>query len=262
MTQTETAPTMQAPFLLEGTHTLVTGGSRGLGRAITLAISQARGAVTIVARSADQAKACAAEVEDLGGTAHVVVADVGDLSAVEALIDEVETAGPLDGVVHAAGIQLRKPAVDVTPEEFLKIQSVNLHAPYFLSTAIARRQIESGCAGSHVFIGSLNSSIGLPNISPYVVSKTGLVGMARVFSTEWAQYGIRANVIGPGYFATEMTENLLRNPSDHDRIMARIPMRKLGEPSAIGNASVYLLSPASTYVSGTLLNVDGGWLAS
>ncbi|MBK0418094.1 SDR family oxidoreductase [Leucobacter sp. CSA1] len=249
-------------FDLGGAHIVVTGGSRGLGRAVSLAIARAGGAVTIIARNAEQARDAALEIEQAGGIARVRAADVGEIGALDALVGEISEAAPIDGVVHAAGIQLRKPAVEIAPDEFLRVQNVNLHAPYFLSTAVARRQIDSESPGSHVFIGSLNSSIGLPGISPYVVSKTGLVGMARAFSTEWARHGIRANVIGPGYFATEMTEGLLANRADHDRIMGRIPMRRLGDPSDIGNACVYLLSTASQYVSGTLLNVDGGWLAS
>ena len=249
-------------FSLAGRHVVVTGGSRGLGLAISEAAARAGATVTIIARNADQASTAAAAIGETGGTARAHGADVSDLGAIEALVDKLSAAAPIDGVVHAAGVQLRKPAVDVTVDEFLSVQAVNLHAPYFLSTAIARRQIGEQRTGSHVFIGSLNSSIGLPGISPYVVSKTGLVGMARAFSTEWSVHGIRANVVGPGYFATEMTEALLANPADNARIMGRIPMRRLGDASDVGNACVYLLADSSRYVSGTLMNVDGGWLAS
>ncbi|MBL3699365.1 SDR family NAD(P)-dependent oxidoreductase [Leucobacter luti] len=251
-----------SPFALTGTHTVVTGGSRGLGRGIAHGIAAAGGAVTIVARSAEQAAATAAEIAANGGTAQVRAADIGALDELDSLIADIAAGDPIDGIVHAAGIQLRKPAMEVSPAELLRVLNVNLHAPYLLSAAVARHQTAAERAGSHVFIGSLNSSIGLPGISPYVVAKTGLVGMARAFSTEWSAAGIRANVVAPGYFATEMTEGLLANPADHDRIMARIPMRQLGDPADIGNACVYLLSPAARYVSGTLLNVDGGWLAS
>lgn len=250
------------PFDLTGTHTVVTGGSRGLGRAISLAVASAGGHVSIIARSADQAASTATEVEQAGGSATAFPADVGELETLDEVVARLSEIAPITGVVHAAGIQLRKPAIDVSPVEFARIQAVNLHAPYFLSTAIARRQIEEESAGSHVFIGSLNSSIGLPNISPYVVAKTGLVGMARAFSAEWSRHGIRANVVGPGYFDTEMTRDLLANQADHDRIMGRIPMRALGDAGDVGNACVYLLADASSYVSGNLLNVDGGWLAA
>lgn len=252
----------QSPFALHNKHIVVTGGSRGLGRAAAEAITAAGGSVTIVARNAAQASDTAAEILAAGGNASSIAADIGELGNIEDLVDRIEEIAPIDGIVHAAGIQLRKAAIDVSADELLHVLNTNLHAPYLLSSAIARKQIAAGRTGSHVFIGSLNSSIGLPGISPYVVAKTGLVGMARAFSTEWSQRRIRANVVAPGYFATEMTDALLANQADHDRIMSRIPMRELGHPQDIGNACVYLLSPAASYVSGTLLNVDGGWLAS
>jgi 2-deoxy-D-gluconate 3-dehydrogenase len=254
--------TTQNPFTLTGRHVVVTGGSRGLGRAIADAVSRAGGRVTLIARNEAEVTSAAQAINDSGGTAVPFVADVADLGSIERIVDAIGATAPIDGVVHAAGVQLRKPAVEVTADEFLRVQAVNLHAPYLLSTAVTRRQLADSRRGSHVFIGSLNSSIGLPNISPYVVSKTAMVGMARAFSTEWSAHGIRANVVGPGYFATEMTQGLLANPTDRDRIMARIPMRELGAPEDVGNACVYLLSDASRYVTGTLLNVDGGWLAS
>lgn len=249
-------------FGLAGRHVVVTGGSRGLGRGIAEAIAAAGGTVSIVARTAEQAEAAAASIVASGGSAHAVPADVADLAGLDALAAAIAETAPIDGVVHAAGVQLRKPAVDVEPEEFVRLQTINLHAPYFLSTAIARRQIAEGRPGSHVFIGSLSSTIGLPNLSPYVVAKTGLVGMARAFSAEWARHGIRSNTVGPGYFATEMTEGLLADPAALSRIEGRIPMGALGEPGDVGNACVFLLADASRYVSGVLLNVDGGWLAA
>jgi 2-deoxy-D-gluconate 3-dehydrogenase len=113
-----------------------------------------------------------------------------------------------------------------------------------------------------VFIGSLNSSIGLPRNVPYVASKTGLLGVSRALSTEWSGRGIRANAVGPGYYRTALTETLLNNPADHDRIMARIPMKRFGLPEELGGTIAFLLSDASSYVSGQILNVDGGWLGS
>jgi 2-deoxy-D-gluconate 3-dehydrogenase len=250
-------------FSLNGHHVLITGGGRGLGKAIAAAVSGAGAHVTLVARGTEQLVSAAHELRKDGASVDTISADIGDLAVLDDLIAHAWTRfGPLTGVVHAAGIQLRKPAVEVGVEEFLRVQNVNLHAPYFLSTAIARRQLDNQSSGSHVFIGSLNSSIGLPRISPYVVSKTGLVGVARAFSTEWASQGIRSNVIAPGYFSTEMTEQLLASPADRDRILGRIPAGELGQGADVGNACVYFLSDASRYTTGTLHNVDGGWLSA
>lgn len=254
---------MTNPFGLSGKHVVVTGGGRGLGKAIAEAASTAGAHVTLVARSADQLEGTATELREAGAHVDILPADIGDLESADELVGNVwDEFGPIHGFVHAAGIQLRKPAVDITVAEFLQVQTVNLHAPYFLSAATAKRQLAAELAGSHVFIGSLNSSIGLPRISPYVVSKTGLLGVSRAFSTEWAARGIRSNVIAPGYFATEMTEGLLASPADRDRILSRIPAGALGAGADVGNASVYLLSDASRYTTGTLLNIDGGWLSA
>ena len=255
-------PDMPPSFDLAGHHIAVTGGGRGLGRAIALAISAAGAHVTVIARTTDQLESTAEAIKSAGHSCAVTAADLTRLDRVEGIVDDLWESGPISGIVHAAGVQLRKKAVDVTPEDWRFVQSLNVDAPYFLSTSIARRQIQAELPGSHVFIGSLNSSIGLANISPYVASKTALVGVARALSTEWAAHGLRANVIGPGYFHTEMTQGLLADPAQEQRILGRIPAGHLGDPADIGATAVFLLADASRYLTGQLINVDGGWLAS
>lgn len=248
-------------FGLAGRHIVVTGGGRGIGRAIALSVAASGARVTVVARSAAQLNETRELIDAAGGLGDVVAHDLSNLQSLDGLAQQVWDASPVDGVVHAAGIQLRKPAVEVTVEDWRRIQTLNVDAAYFLSTALARRQLGQRPA-SHVFIGSLNSSIGLPNISPYVASKSAMVGVARALSTEWAAHGLRANVIGPGYFRTEMTEELFRQPEHAARILSRIPAGQLGDPADIGSTAVFLLSDASRYLTGQLINVDGGWLAS
>lgn len=249
-------------FDLSGRHVVVTGGGRGIGRAVAVAAAAAGAAVTVLARSAEQLEDTAATITQSGGTCHPLAADLSRLEQLDELAAQCWNAAPVDGVVHAAGVQLRKPAVDVSVEDWRYVQTLNLDAPYFLSTALGRRQLAAGRTGSHVFVGSLNSSIGLPHISPYVASKTALVGVARALSTEWAHAGLRSNVIGPGYFRTEMTEGLLADAAQEQRILGRIPAGHLGDPADIGAAAVFLLSDAARYLTGQLINVDGGWLAS
>ena len=249
-------------FRLDGKHVLVTGGGRGLGQAIALSASRCGAAITIIARSEDQLRSTAALCAAAGGTCSIQIADLSQPQDIQGLVDRILESGPIDGVIHAAGIQIRKEAIAVTVEDWRRLQAVNMDAPFFLSTAVARHQLESGRPGSHLFIGSLTSSIGLPRVAPYAASKTALLGMARVMSTEWASRGIRANVIGPGYFETELTKDLLADPQNSARIMSRIPMGALGLPRDVGALAVFLLSDASRYITGQLLNVDGGWLAS
>ncbi|MGO1654480.1 MAG: SDR family NAD(P)-dependent oxidoreductase [Brevibacterium yomogidense] len=249
-------------FSLKGRHILVTGAGRGLGQSMALTAAAFGAQVTAVARSADQLQTTADAAVDLPGSVRSVPADVSDLAGLEGLAEDAYAHAPVYGVIHAAGVQRRLDAVDVTPELWREVLTLNLDAPFFLSQAIAKRQIAAATPGSHIFIGSLNSSIGLPRNVPYVASKTGLLGVTRALSTEWSSYSIRANAIGPGYYRTALTEGLLSSQADHDRLMARIPMRRFGLPEELGGAIAFLLSDASAYVSGQILNVDGGWLSS
>lgn len=253
---------LPAAFGLHDRHVVVTGGGRGIGRAIALCAAASGARVTLVARSAEQLDDAAAEIRTAGGDCATVTHDLADTESLDALAERLWDVAPVDGVVHAAGVQLRKPAVEVGVAEWRQVQALNLDAPYFLSTALARRQLAAERRASHVFIGSLNSSIGLPHVSPYVASKTALVGITRALSTEWVSRGLRANIVGPGYFRTEMTEGLLAEPAHAQRILGRIPAGHLGAPEDVGTAAVFLLSDASSYITGQLLNVDGGWLAS
>lgn len=249
-------------FSLTGKHVVVTGGGRGLGQGVALSAALCGADVTVVARSEDQLRNTADLIESRGGTCRVVPADLSHTEALADLVDQLSVPAPVDGIVHVAGVQLRKNAVDVTVEDWRWVQRMNVEAPFFLSTALAKRQQESGHPGSHVFIGSLNSTIGLPRIAPYAASKTALLGMARVMSNEWAARGQRVNVVGPGYFHTQLTADLFKDPANRDRVMGRIPAGRLGTPADLGGAVVFLLSDASLYLTGQLINVDGGWLAS
>lgn len=251
-----------AGFRLDGKHVLVTGAGRGLGRAIALSAAAFGASVTVVARTAGQLEETARAAAALDGECMPLAWDLTGAEAVPGLLEAVAAQGPVDGVVHAAGVQHRVDAVDVEPADFRRVMTLNLEVPYFLSAAIAREQMARGAAGSHVFVASLNSTIGRPTCSPYVASKTGILGVTRAFSTEWSPHGIRANAIGPGFYRTALTEDLLTTEAGMSAVMGRIPMNRLGQPSELGGAAVYLLSAASAYVSGQVLNVDGGWLAA
>ena len=139
--------------------------------------------------------------------------------------------------------------------------AIHLDAPFFLSTALHRDQLGDGRRGAHVFIGSLTSARGIANIAPYAAAKSALLGVIRTLAVEWATSGTRVNGIAPGYFRTELTADLF---ADRDRaawVLDRIPMGRLGDPADLAGAVVFLLSPASGYITGQLLPVDGGWLA-
>jgi NAD(P)-dependent dehydrogenase (short-subunit alcohol dehydrogenase family) len=159
-------------------------------------------------------------------------------------------------------VQVRKPATEVTPDDWRFVQSVNVDAPFFLSTRLGKAQAAAARPGSHVFITSLSSSIAVRNAAPYAASKSSLLGVIRTLSAEWAPHGIRVNGIQPGYIHTRLTEDLLARPDQHARVLGRIPMGRLGTAQDLVGAAVFLLSDASAYVTGQNIAVDGGWLAS
>lgn len=250
-------------FSLVGRHVLVTGAGRGLGAAMAVAAAQAGASVTAVARTAEQLEETREAAAVSGGKVYPLCWDIGRTDSIPALLDAAEANGAVDSVIHAAGTQLRSPAVDLNPQDWRALQTTNAEAPFFLSVEITRRRlVDPVPGGSHIFIGSLASSIGLPNIAPYVVSKSAVLGAVRALSREWAGQGIRVNGIAPGYVHTQLTADLLNRPADYERILARVPMGRLGSVEEIAGAAVFLLSGASSYITGSMLNVDGGWLAA
>jgi 2-dehydro-3-deoxy-D-gluconate 5-dehydrogenase len=182
--------------------------------------------------------------------------------ALDALVEQATAAGPIAGVVHAAGVQIRKPALDMTVDDWDAVQRIHLAAPFFLSTALARTQRDAGIAASHLFVGSLTSYVGIPNIAPYAAAKSGLLGVVRSLAVEWAGSGLRVNAIAPGYFHTELTDELLKDEASAERIRGRIPLGRLGVEDDLAGAAIFLLSGASAYVTGQVVAIDGGSLAS
>jgi NAD(P)-dependent dehydrogenase (short-subunit alcohol dehydrogenase family) len=254
--------TSSSPFSLDGRTVLVTGAGRGLGRAIAVGLAAHGARVVAVSRSESELAATAAAANESGSVLPVS----WDLSRSEGcaeLVAAAETvAGPVHGVIHGAGIQHREAADDFALEDWRRVNQLNLEAPFFLSTAVHRRQVELGIAGSHVFVGSLASSIGLRNVAAYAAAKSGVLGVVRALSAEWAPSGTRVNCIGPGYFRTSLTEDLLSDDVKAAWVHSRIPMARLGQAEELAGVAAFLISDASSYVTGELINVDGGWLAS
>ena len=247
-------------FSLSGRRILVTGGGRGLGRAMGQAMVDAGGDVALVSRTQDQVAEAAKEI---GGNA---VGVAGDIAAQDpaTLVDIVEEAlgGPIDVVLHAAGVQHRQAVEHFEHEAWDRVLNINLSAPFRLSQEIGARQLESQGSGSHIFTASITSLLMIQNVAAYTAAKSGLYGLTRAFSGEWSGSGIRANAIGPGYFRTEMTDTLFQDKEHCQKMLDRIPMGRFGDLKELSGAAVFLASEASSYVTGQLLMVDGGWTAS
>jgi NAD(P)-dependent dehydrogenase (short-subunit alcohol dehydrogenase family) len=155
-------------------------------------------------------------------------------------------------------MQHRQPAAEFSSEAWARVMQLNLFAPFRLSQEIGRRQIDAGAGGNHIFIASLASVIGLENALAYNAAKSGVMGLVRGLSREWARHGIRVNAIGPGYVTTAMTADLMADDEKRANLLRQIPMARFGSPEDLGGAAVFLASDASRYMTGHLLFVDGG----
>ena len=248
-------------FSLGGLGAVVAGGTRGLGRGIAEGFLRAGAKVCVAGRDEERAKGAAAELSSVG-RAVGLRCDVRNPGELDELFARArEALGVLDVLVNSAGVNLRKPAVDYTAEDWDYVVETNLKGTFFACTAFARRLISEGRAGSIINMASLASARSLPtNIPPYVASKGGVALLTKSLAGEWAPCGIRVNAIGPGYFLTEMTRPLLEDPDERGVFLSRIPMGRFGEPRDLVGAAVFLASRASAYVTGQVIYVDGGYL--
>jgi len=252
---------------LDGKAALVTGGSRGLGLGMALALAEAGADVAVVARGKDRLAEAAGEIEARGVRALALPADLADLDAARGVVDAAaEAFGRLDILVTSAALQVRKPALDITPEDWERLEAVNLRAVYFMCQRAARHMLDGeepadgSARGKIINVASLTAVGAWPDVSVYGATKGGVVQMTKAMALEWAPCGIRVNAIGPGTFHTELTDALYSDPERTAGITGRIPLGRPGVPEDLAGATVFLASPASDYVTGQVLWVDGGWL--
>jgi 2-deoxy-D-gluconate 3-dehydrogenase len=246
-------------FDLAGRVAAVTGANTGLGRAIAEALAAAGADIALVGRS-DPAQTVAA-IQALGRRACWVKADFGDQPDHASIVAEiVDKLGALHILVNNAGIIRRANAIDFTEADWDAVLDVNLKAVFFLSQAAARHMIPAG-SGKIINIASMLSFQGGIRVPSYTASKSGIAGLTRLLANEWAAHGINVNAIAPGYFATNNTAALQADAKRNTEILGRIPAGRWGNPQDLGGAAVFLAAPASDYVHGVILPVDGGWLA-
>lgn len=248
-------------FDLTGKRILVTGANTGIGQGISLAIGRAGGSVIGAGRSSMAQTAAAMAALGASFTA-ARLCDLADHKAAQALLDEAwKASGPLDGLVNNAGIIRRQDAVDFSETDWDEVMDINLKSLFFLSQSFARRLLAEGREGRIVNIASVLSFQGGIRVASYTASKHGVLGLTRLLACEWAAKNINVNAIAPGYIETNNTVALRADPERRSAILNRIPAARWGEPADIGDAAVFLLAPASRYVHGATIPVDGGWLA-
>jgi 2-deoxy-D-gluconate 3-dehydrogenase len=247
-------------FRLDNKVALVSGAASGLGAAIATALAQA-GATVAVHGNRRPADATAAAINAAGGRAVACQADLSSPTGAESLFAQVkEDLGRVDILINNAGTIARAAAEDVTLEDWQQVLQVNLTSVFQLSQLAARDMMARKAPGKIVNIASLLSFQGGIRVPAYTASKGGVAQLTKALANEWAPKGIQVNAIAPGYFATTNTEALQADETRNRQILERIPAGRWGAPEDLAGAAVFLSSPASDYVTGTVLTVDGGWM--
>jgi len=247
-------------FNLHGRAAIVTGANTGLGQGIAIALANAGANIVAVSRShpTDTVNAVGAT----GRKIHVVEADLGSTAPIEKIVSEATAHfGAIDILVNNAGTIRRADALDFSEADWDDVMGVNLKTAFFLSQACARTMVAAKRPGKIINIASMLSFQGGIRVASYTASKSGIAGLTKLLANEWAAKGINVNAIAPGYFETNNTDALRKDESRNRDILARIPAGRWGKPADLGGAAVFLASVASDYVHGTILPVDGGWLA-
>jgi gluconate 5-dehydrogenase len=254
---------MMEKFRLDNKMSMVTGGSKGIGFGIANALAEAGSDIVLVARDkANLDKAC----EELAGTGRNIRSYSFDMSNVEG-IDEmfagvIKDTGGVDILVNNAGATRRGPAETFTSEDWNFVLNLNVTAVFTLCRAFARNRIKSGNKGKIINLGSLMSETVREDNAPYAASKGAIRQLTKALAVDWAKYQINVNAIGPGFIQTDLTRSLWEDESFDKWLKWKTPQARWGKPEDLGNAAVYLASPASDFVTGHILYVDGGLLST
>jgi NAD(P)-dependent dehydrogenase (short-subunit alcohol dehydrogenase family) len=256
-------PSAIAAFSLAGRRALVTGASRGIGRAIALGLAQAGATVAVSGRKRAALQDVVTEINDTGGVAVPVVQDVTKAEDCRLGVAQASAAlGGLDILINNAGMEEVKPSLEIDEALWDRILDTNLKGAFFCAQAAAAEMKRAQTGGAIINLCSLTTYRGIPTAVPYGSSKTGLLGMTRALAAEWAPLKIRVNAVAPGYFRTELTEAFYHDASWQEAMLKKIPLGRFGQLDDLTGAAIFLASDAAAYITGQCLGIDGGTLAS
>jgi len=248
-------------FDLTNKVAIVTGSARGLGRAMALGLAKYGANIVIADLRFSEASETKKEVESLGRESLAIKVDVTKSDSINEMVEKtLEEFDKIDILVCSAGVSVRKPALEITEEDWDRVIDINLKGTFLCDQAVGREMKKKG-RGKIINIASVSGQLGHPNRSPYTASKGGVVLLTKALAVEWARYNINVNAIGPGFFRTPLTEDYLSNEKIYNEIISKIPMGRPGEVEDLIGPAVFLASDASNYITGHTLFVEGGRIA-
>ena len=248
-------------FSLAGKTALITGSSRGLGRAFAEGLAAAGATVILNGTNSERLSQACKEMSDAGMKVDMSLFDVTDEAAIKAAFDRFDTSGmQIDILINNAGIQFRKPMLELDTADWQRVIDTNLTSAFMIGREAAKRMVKRG-HGKIVNIGSLTSELARATVAPYTVAKGGIKMLTKAMAAEWGEHGLQANAIGPGYMLTDMNAALTSNPEFDAWVKARTPARRWGRPDELIGTAIYLCSDASNYVNGQIIYADGGMIS-
>ncbi|MDP3387763.1 MAG: glucose 1-dehydrogenase [Eubacteriales bacterium] len=248
-------------FDLTGKTAIVTGATKGLGYATAHSLADSGANVVIVSRSEGDCIKVAEEIKSKGVKSMAYACDITQKKMIDALVENtIKQFGFIDILVNNAGVAITKPAEELTEDDWDFVVDTNLKGVFLTAQAVGKRMIKQK-HGRIINIASMLGLVGDKNVLPYLCSKGGVVQLTRGLALEWAKYGIRVNGIAPGYVITPINENVLNEEKVRKYLLDKTPMRRFGTAEEIASAVVYLASDEASYITGTILTVDGGWTA-
>jgi len=247
---------------LEGKVAVVTGGTSGIGRALSLGLAEAGADVVATSRRQEQVDATAAEIEARGRKTLRVTSDVCNRASLEALAEAMlKTFGKIDILINCAGMIRRTPTLDLPEEEWNDILNTNLTGTLRACQVFGRHMVERGY-GRIINIASLNSFVALTEVAAYAASKAGVTSLTRSLAVEWSKKGVTVNAIAPGVFLTDLNAKLLNSTSRGQELLMRTPMGRFGKTEELVGSAIFLASDGASFLTGQTIPVDGGFLAS